>query len=107
MRVHFDDVFVTGSIQKKYRHEELLSLPIQPSFIELISNRLQILYKSRTSEDNTCYADSRELRADYRTTFSRDDILTYIMRGIENYPFYTEHFEIKVPENASVFFNDY
>lgn len=106
MLLHFDDVFLTASIQKKYCQDELLSLSIQPSFIELISNRLQIIYKSHSSEDNTCYTDSRELRADYRTTFSRDDILTYIMRGIENYPFYTEHFEIKVPENASVFFND-
>lgn len=106
MLLHFKDVFMTSSMQEKYSREELHSLAIKPSFIVLLSDRMKITYKNNVSVENTCFADSRELMADYRTTFSRDDILTYIMREIENYPFYTDHFEIKVPENASVFFND-
>lgn len=106
MLLHFKDIFLTLSMQEKYSLEELLSLSIQPSFIESISNRLQIVYENSASEDNTCYADSRKLRAEYRTTFSRDDILTYVFRKIQDYPIYAEQLRIKMPENASVFFDD-
>ncbi len=105
MLLHFKDVFMTSSMQEKYSREELHSLAIKPSFIILLSDRMKITYKNDLSVENTCFADSRELMAEYRTTFSNDDIMSYILKEIKGTSIYTEHIKIKVPENAVEFFD--
>ncbi len=100
----FKDIFLTSSTQEKYRQEEIHFLPLNPSFIALLSGHLQITYQENDTVENTCFADSKELMADYRTTFSQKDVINYILIQMEDKPISKERLQIKMPENPMEFF---
>ncbi len=62
-----------------YAIEDLYTLQLAPLFIEKIANHFKLTYVDyREAESNLCFAESNELRAEYRITFSKTDVLNNI-----------------------------
>ncbi|MBK8501560.1 MAG: hypothetical protein IPL46_04770 [Saprospiraceae bacterium] len=74
-------IFVPLPGKYTYLAEELYTLKLRPSFIKEMADRLKLTYVEvmmSGMEGNLCFAEDREVRPEYRTTFDRLDLVKHI-----------------------------
>ncbi|MEC7772113.1 MAG: hypothetical protein VX798_13075 [Bacteroidota bacterium] len=79
MKVILSEIFIEKSSQSFYSKDELMTLEIKKEFIQRLARYYNIIYISNSSKENTlCYANSSSVRFEYRSTFTKKDIIVYL-----------------------------
>ncbi|MBO0340260.1 hypothetical protein [Flagellimonas profundi] len=79
MKVILSEIFIEKSSQSFYSKDELMTLEIKKEFIQRLARYYNISYISNSSKENTlCYANSSSVRFEYRSNFTKKDIIVYL-----------------------------
>lgn len=77
--IKLSEIFVPLINKNIYSAEELAALDLQPDFIRIMAADFNLIYVEKAAdESNLCFAENREVRPEYRTTFSKADIVEII-----------------------------
>ena len=88
-----------------FTSRELFSLKLSADFIDHLCERLKLDFDETTANGNVCFADSREVRADFRTSFNKLDIINFIAREHPERKTYFSTTEFSLPEDALSFWS--
>lgn len=62
-----------------YSAEELYALELRPAFIRTMASGFDLTFiKNPTADSNLCFAENKEVRPEYRTTFDKRKVVKYI-----------------------------
>lgn len=104
MTIKINQVFFPDPDKRIYTKEELFALRMHKNFIADIASRLDLAYtKGDESEGNLCLANSKEVQPEYRSTFSKIDILYYCSALLPDEVINTEMYELSLPVDAPAF----
>lgn len=79
MSIQLQDIFTTLSNKQQYTLPELFTLKLSPSFIQLMSIKLDLAYVGEEEQEgNLCFANHSAMRPEFRLSFSKMDIIHYI-----------------------------
>ncbi|WP_421801254.1 hypothetical protein [Flagellimonas sp.] len=97
MKVMLSEIFIKKSSQSIYSKDELITLDIKKEFIQRLAQYYDISYLSNsTRENDLCYADSSSLRFEYRSTFTKKDIIVYLRSTLKQDTFHIEMEEVTI-----------
>lgn len=73
------EIFIPLSDKTTYSLRELSALNLQSDFIKRMAAEFDLIYADdAVDESNLCFAESKEVRPEYRTTFRKVDVIEYI-----------------------------
>jgi len=79
MKVKLSEIFVPLTDKNIYTAEELSDLNLQLDFIKKMAAEFNLIYVDNVAnEGNLCFAENKEVRQEYRMTFSKEDVATLI-----------------------------
>lgn len=106
MKIKLQEIFIAEAEQSVYRKKDLFKLKIKPDFSNVLAARLNLRYlENDSAESNLCFANKKEVRAEFRTTFNKMDIIHYVSSFITKVTVDLGKVEIPLPENAAAFWN--
>lgn len=77
--VKISDIFIIEQKVGSCTKTELAGLPLRKRFIEEMHQKLGLTYvEGRHEGGSLCYQDTPELRAEYRISYSKSDVVNYI-----------------------------
>lgn len=92
MKLKLQDIFIVPSNQRRYTKQELFGLKISSQFIDDMEAWLGLSYwESHPPEGNLCFANTRDVRAEFRTVFSKTDIIYLISAVLQK-----DHFDVEL-----------
>ena len=84
MKVKLSEIFGNTANRSMYSRDELLSLDIKMEFVKRLAQFYDIPYMSDgNNEHNLCFANSGAVRFEYKSTFSKKDIITYLLSTLK------------------------
>ena len=104
MKLKLNHIFVLEPKKPEYTKNELSALALQDSFISLFSKHTMLIYDEGSGgEGNLCFANDRDVRPEFRTTFRKADVVKYIFDHCERDTVNPELEEITLPQNLISF----
>ena len=98
--MRLSEIFIALPGKHIYSESELLSLKLKPSFIKKMASLFNLTYMDDSmAESNLCFAESKEMRPEYRTTFSKADLLKNIFSQSSGESVNVEQDEVVFGEN--------
>lgn len=105
MKTKLSEIFVADKGNHLLASNELRNLKLQPHFLQQISELFRLTYKEGSIQSNdVCFANSSDVRADYRNTFFKEDVLEIVLlqiRGRVN----LENDKVYFPKSPQDFFS--
>ena len=104
MTIKLSEIFIPNPNQRIYPKETLFDLKLHDNFVRALADRLAVFYSENNGvESNLCFANSLDVRPEYRTAFEKIDVIHYIcaLLPAENANLETD--EVLLPENAAAF----
>tara|TARA_R110002012_G_scaffold298431_1_gene496871 strand:- start:44680 stop:44985 length:306 start_codon:yes stop_codon:yes gene_type:complete len=84
MKVKLSEIFGNTANRSMYSRDELLSLDVKMEFVQRLAQYYEIPYMSDgNNEHNLCFANSGAVRFEYKSTFSKKDIITYLLSTLK------------------------
>lgn len=84
MKVKLSEIFGNTTNRSRYSRDELLSLDVKMEFVQRLAQYYEIPYMSDgNDEHNLCFANSGAVRFEYKSTFSKKDIITYLLSTLK------------------------
>jgi 5-formyltetrahydrofolate cyclo-ligase len=105
MNLKLTEIFQAPNGSQQLTMTQLFELNFQPAFIEMLTKQLGLPFVDSPEEGNVCYAESRALRADYRSTFSRADVLDIIRPQLWQQRIDLQQQKVVVPDHQDSFFS--
>lgn len=106
MVIPLREIFIPEPNRWVYPKAMLPALGLHDAFIADITGQLGLMYgESSGNKSNVCFANSRDLRPEYRTTFEKADLAHYICAFLPGEDANLESDEIPFPENAAAFWS--
>ncbi|MGH1433553.1 MAG: hypothetical protein ACRBG0_03740 [Lewinella sp.] len=97
------EIFISQSGIYNYSVEVLYTLKLNPVFIEKMTCHFKLTcLESQGVESNLCFANNKEVSADYRITFSKADVLNNIFFQLSAEAFNLEKEEVVFKEDFLV-----
>ena len=104
MKITLEKIFLAQLKKQNYNKQDLFTLQINPDMLKIMATQLNLNFRESDSiESNLCFANHSEVRAEFRTTFNKMDIIRYASSFIIKDTFYLENEEVPLPENALKF----
>ena len=101
------DIFVPLPRKRTYTREALLDLPLQPTFILAMAEKHNLNFReSAPSEPNLCFLESPELRPEYKSAFSKADVVAYIFAVLSRPEVHMDSDQVPFPASALGFWMD-
>ena len=89
MKVKLSEIFGNTANQSMYSRDELLSLDVKMEFVKRLAQFYDIPYMSDDNDEhNLCFANSSAVRFEYKSTFSKKDIITYLLSTLKQDTFH-------------------
>ncbi|WP_268224469.1 hypothetical protein [Sinomicrobium oceani] len=89
MKVKLSEIFGNTTNRSMYSRDELLSLDVKMEFVKRLARYYAIPYlPDGNDEHNLCYANSSTVRFEYRSTFSKRDVITYLLSTLKQDTFH-------------------
>lgn len=105
MVIKLQDIFIANPNKRLYSKEDLIRLKIRPDFIEKLSLQLELSYVENSPlEENVCLSNSIEVRPEYRTVYTKVDVIHYVCGQISIAYFELKKVEISFPMTMANFF---
>ncbi|MCB0835659.1 MAG: hypothetical protein KDD63_00920 [Bacteroidetes bacterium] len=101
MKLKAGDIFILPESKIEFTWKELLSLPLNMKGISSIQSQLNLVYQR--DRENTCLANSSEVRHEFRTSFTKSELITYIFSLASKNTINTHQTEIFFPNNSDDF----
>lgn len=73
------DIFCLPKGKEWFTRSELLTFDLNPDFVVRLCKHLKLDLDETAAATNVCFANSPEVRADFRTTFNKLDIINFIV----------------------------
>jgi hypothetical protein len=100
------EIFIPESGRWVYPKAKLPELELHEAFIGNMIGRLGIFYKGNSgTESNVCFANSRDLRPEFRTSFRKTDVIYYLSAFLPGSDVNLESDEVPFPENVAAFWS--
>lgn len=107
MKVKLSEIFIRKPECHIYTVDELSILRLKNAFIQRLADRFDLSYVEDTDNSNDlCYAENREIRPEYRNTFSRREVLDIVLLQVCNPVVDLEADEVEFPTDARSFFSE-
>ena len=104
MRLTLQRIFIAQPDKRLYSKQELFDLKLHADFLNEMADRLELNYdESESTASSVCFANSKEVRPEFRTIFSRKDIIQYVVACLKKNCFELDSDEIPFPMNVSAF----
>lgn len=101
MTVKLSEIFIPLPDKVTYSTEELSALNLQPDFIKKMAAESDLIYvENTTAEGNLCFVENKEVRPEYRTTFSKVKVLEIVLPQVLNPVVNLEKAEVIFPKNV-------
>lgn len=78
------------------------SISLNSDIVQLFADRLSLLFSSKKETGNVCFANSGELRPEFRQNFKATELLDYVY-AFAHSSFYKEFQKIAIPSEADSF----
>ena len=105
MILKLSELFLLKTNQQFYTKKELCMLKLNTNFIKNLENLLKLTYVENTiSKGNLCYANNSEVQPEFRTIFTKKDIVFYISTVLNKSTFEVKKDKIQLPTNVVNFF---
>ena len=103
------EIFISQPNKHIYRKPELHTLKINLDFIKAMANQLNLSFlENEVLESNTCFANNSEVRPEFRTTFNKMDLISYVS-NVNNFTekdnFNLKNEAVPFPRSAIDFWN--
>jgi hypothetical protein len=82
--------------------ESVESVSLNSKIIKSFSDRLGLLFSSEKEAGNVCFANSIELRPEFRQNFTAVELLDYVY-AFAHSSFYKEYQKIAIPSETDIF----
>ena len=106
MTLSLQEIFIAHSKNHIYKKQDLSSLKVSPSFLNNMAEQLNLNYLEGDPLDgNICFANNSEVRPEFRTNFSKLDIVCYVSSFLTKTTFSLENEKIPFPKNAAAFWD--
>ncbi|MFV0591430.1 MAG: hypothetical protein ACK5M7_08600 [Draconibacterium sp.] len=105
-KVRLNEIFVCSDVSQKYSLTELIHLSWKKSFLRLMEQRLQMVYNTAPENLNVCFAGDQELRNDFKTQFTDEELRRYIAACLPDKLFVLNETELPLPTDRTDFFKD-
>jgi hypothetical protein len=97
------EIFPLPPGKKAFTRAEMLEFELKEDFINTLCDQLKLDFDEIASESNVCLANSREVRAEFRTSFNKSDIINLIaVKHPERKKFFRDT-EVLIPGDAISF----
>ena len=98
MILNFNELFIFKSDKKVYSKQELITLKLSPNFIKQMEGLLNLSYLENTNtKGNLCFANNSDVLSEFRTVFTKMDIIFYISATLNKVIFKIEKDKIQFP----------
>ncbi len=89
MKVKLSEIFGNTTNRSMYSRDELLSLDVKMEFVKRLAQYYDIPYLPDGNDAyNLCYANSSTVRFEYKSTFSKRDVITYLLSTLKQDTFH-------------------
>ena len=106
MTLSLQEIFIAHSNKHMYKKQDLFSLKVSPAFLNNMGEQLNLNYLEGDSLDgNICFANNSDVRPEFRTNFSKLDIVRYVSSFLTKTTFSLEKEKIPFPKNSAAFWN--
>lgn len=79
MILKLSELFIPDSKKQVYTKQELFMLKLNSNFIKNMEDLLHISYlKTTTFKVNLCFENNNEVQPEFRTVFTKTDIIFYV-----------------------------
>ncbi|WP_163398786.1 hypothetical protein [Flavobacterium fluviatile] len=111
-----DDTDIENAVLKVLQHTNIAYFPIETLFkqsttetvmlnseiIKLFADRLGLIFSNEKESGNVCFANSSDLRLEFKQNFTATELLDY-MYAFAHTSFYKEFQKIAIPSEADSF----
>jgi len=107
IKVKLSEIFVASTDKNIFSIKELSALSPQPDFIKKVAARFGLSFAQNAAlEGNLCFAEKKEVRPEYRNTFSKADIMEIVLPQLFNSTINLEQEVVLFPEDVQSFFSE-
>lgn len=104
MIIKIKDIFTPKKDKRLYTKEELFDLKLGNGFINAMATSLNLNYlESNTYQSNLCFANNRGLRPEFRTVFTKTDVIYYVNAVLQKDYFDIKSDQVPFPNNDTIF----
>lgn len=101
MILKLSELFIIKSNKQFYTKQELFTLKLSSNFINKMEAILNLTYlENSTSKGNLCFASNSDVQPEFKTFFTKMDLLLYINATLNNDNFDIKTDTIQLPINA-------
>lgn len=104
MPIKLQSIFISHPGKQRYTKQEALALGLQVDFLQEMTVRLDLGFENISPpESSVCFANSMDVRPELRTTFTENDMVTYVSAFLTKDCYELDTFEIPFPANSLEF----
>jgi len=104
MILKLSEIFISESKKQLYTKQELFMLKLSRNIIKKIEDLLNISYlKTTIFKGNLCFENNSEVKPEFRTVFTRTDVIFYVNALLNKAILNIETDTIQLPNSSASF----
>lgn len=104
MKVKLQNIFTSHPGRGGYTKKELRALALEEGFVREMAARLNLTFQeSNSSENNLCFANSVDVRPEFRTFYTKTDIVHYVCACLDKDLYELAPDEVPFPASTTTF----